>query len=125
MEWRRAITINRSRAELERAWHDFAYGLDWREQLLSTQLLALPHSRGTLVRLHLAEGAKTDDVELTLRMGQTHVHKYVKLLMGQIERGELDATFIITHRLPLEEAPAAYDLFANKKDGCVKVVLTP
>ncbi len=60
---------------------------------------------------------------LTFKMGQTHVQKYVKPLMEKIEKGELDATFIITHRRPLEEAPKMYDLFVNKKDNCIKVVL--
>ncbi|HET7768515.1 MAG TPA: glutathione-dependent formaldehyde dehydrogenase, partial [Chloroflexota bacterium] len=58
-------------------------------------------------------------------MGQTHVHRYVKPLMEKIERGELDARFIITHRLPLSEAPRGYDLFCRRKEGCVKVVLKP
>jgi threonine dehydrogenase-like Zn-dependent dehydrogenase len=62
---------------------------------------------------------------LTFKMGQTHVHRYVKPLMEKIERGELDPTFIITHRPSLEEAPRAYDLFVNKKDECIKVVLKP
>jgi threonine dehydrogenase-like Zn-dependent dehydrogenase len=62
---------------------------------------------------------------LTFKMGQTHVHRYVKPLMEKIERGELDARFIITHRLPLSEAPRGYDLFCRKKEGCVKVVLKP
>jgi threonine dehydrogenase-like Zn-dependent dehydrogenase len=46
-------------------------------------------------------------------------------LLERIERGELNPTRIITHRLPLAEAPQGYDMFKNKKDGCEKVVLTP
>jgi threonine dehydrogenase-like Zn-dependent dehydrogenase len=62
---------------------------------------------------------------LTLRTGQCHVHRYMRPLLERIERGELDPTRIITHRLPLQEAPHAYDIFKNKQDDCEKVVLTP
>ncbi|MEU3508824.1 zinc-dependent alcohol dehydrogenase [Streptomyces longwoodensis] len=62
---------------------------------------------------------------LTLRTGQCHVHKYMKPLLGLIDQGKLDPTRIITHRLPLTEAPKGYDLFKNKKDHCEKVVLKP
>jgi len=62
---------------------------------------------------------------LTLRTGQCHVQRYMQPLLERIERGELDPTRIITHRLPLGEAPRGYDLFKHKEDGCEKVVLKP
>jgi threonine dehydrogenase-like Zn-dependent dehydrogenase len=62
---------------------------------------------------------------LTLRMGQTHVHKYLPLLLQLIESGKIDPSFVITHRAPLDEAPDLYKTFRDKKDGCVKVVLRP
>jgi threonine dehydrogenase-like Zn-dependent dehydrogenase len=62
---------------------------------------------------------------LTLRAGQCHVQRYLEPLLNRIEQGELDPTRVITHRLPLTEAPRAYDLFKNKEDGCEKVVLNP
>jgi threonine dehydrogenase-like Zn-dependent dehydrogenase len=62
---------------------------------------------------------------LTVKTGQTHVHKYLRPLLNRIEAGHLDPSFIITHRLPLEEAPDAYATFRNKEDNCVKVVLKP
>jgi threonine dehydrogenase-like Zn-dependent dehydrogenase len=62
---------------------------------------------------------------LTFRMGQTHMMRYMKPLLDRIERGELDPSFVITHRLPLEEAPRAYKLFRDKQDECIKVVLKP
>ncbi|WAL58258.1 zinc-dependent alcohol dehydrogenase [Thermocoleostomius sinensis] len=62
---------------------------------------------------------------LTLKMGQTHVHKYLRPLLNRIQSGEIDASAIITHRLPLEDASYGYDIFTNKKDNCVKVVLKP
>ena len=62
---------------------------------------------------------------LTLRTGQCHVQRYMAPLLRRIERGELDLTRVITHILPLREAPRGYDLFKNKKDNCEKVVLKP
>ena len=60
---------------------------------------------------------------LTLRAGQCHVHRYMQPLLELIERGELDPTFVITHRMRLEDAPRGYELFLHKKEGCEKVVL--
>lgn len=62
---------------------------------------------------------------LTLKSGQTHVQRYSQPLLEKIERGEIDPSFVITHRLPLSEAPEAYQTFRDKKDGCIKVVLKP
>jgi threonine dehydrogenase-like Zn-dependent dehydrogenase len=62
---------------------------------------------------------------LRLRMGQTHVHRYTKKLLERIEHEEIDPSFLISHRLPLREGPQAYRTFRDKKDGCVKVVMTP
>jgi threonine dehydrogenase-like Zn-dependent dehydrogenase len=60
---------------------------------------------------------------LTFKMGQTHVHRYMRPLLEMIIKGELDPSFIITHRLSLDDAPAAYETFQEKEDGCVKVVM--
>ena len=62
---------------------------------------------------------------LTFKMGQTHVQRYLPKLMESIEKGRIDPSAIITHRVPLTEAPEAYAMFKNKTDGCVKVVMTP
>lgn len=62
---------------------------------------------------------------LTLRMNQCNVRRYMPHLLEHIRAGRIDAKGIITHRFPLEEAPHAYHLFAQKRDGCVKCVLTP
>jgi threonine dehydrogenase-like Zn-dependent dehydrogenase len=62
---------------------------------------------------------------LTLKSGQTHVQKYTKPLLDRIEKGEVDPGFIITHRMSLSEAPAGYEMFLNKEDECLKVVLKP
>jgi len=62
---------------------------------------------------------------LTLKTGQTHVQRYLKPLLERIQKGEIDPTFIITHRLPLDQAPEAYRMFRDKQDECLKVVLKP
>jgi threonine dehydrogenase-like Zn-dependent dehydrogenase len=62
---------------------------------------------------------------LTLRTGQCHVQRYMKPLLARIERGEIDPTRIITHRLPLDEAERGFEIFKNKQDDCEKVVLKP
>lgn len=62
---------------------------------------------------------------ITVKTGQTHVQRYTRPLLKKIEAGEIDTSFIITHRLKLADAPAAYKTFRDKKDGCIKVVLRP
>jgi threonine dehydrogenase-like Zn-dependent dehydrogenase len=62
---------------------------------------------------------------LTFKMGQTHVHKYLRPLLDRIQNGEIDPSFVITHKMSLEEAPKGYEIFKHKKDNCIKVVLKP
>jgi threonine dehydrogenase-like Zn-dependent dehydrogenase len=62
---------------------------------------------------------------LTFRTGQTHVHRYLGQLLERIQTGQIDPSFVITHRLSLDQAPQAYETFCNKEDGCIKVVLSP
>jgi threonine dehydrogenase-like Zn-dependent dehydrogenase len=62
---------------------------------------------------------------LTIRTGQTHVQRYMRPLLERIEKGEIDPSFVITHRLALDEAPLAYRMFRDKQDDCIKVVLKP
>jgi threonine dehydrogenase-like Zn-dependent dehydrogenase len=62
---------------------------------------------------------------LTLRMGQTHVQNYTRSLLKKIERGEIDPSFIITHRVTLDDAPEMYRIFRDKQDECIKVVMRP
>jgi threonine dehydrogenase-like Zn-dependent dehydrogenase len=61
---------------------------------------------------------------LTIRSGQCHVQHYMKPLLERIQRGEIDPSFVITHRLRLEDAPKGYDMFLHKRDNCEKVVLS-
>ena len=62
---------------------------------------------------------------LTLKMGQTHMHRYLPGLLARIERGEIDPSFIITHRVTLDDAPTMYRTFREKKEDCIKVVMKP
>jgi threonine dehydrogenase-like Zn-dependent dehydrogenase len=62
---------------------------------------------------------------VSLKMGQTHMQKYLRPLLTLIEEKKIDPSFVITHRVPLTQAPEAYATFANKEDGCIKVVLDP
>jgi threonine dehydrogenase-like Zn-dependent dehydrogenase len=62
---------------------------------------------------------------LTFRMGQTHTHRYMRPLLDRILAGQIDPSFVISHRLPLSEAPGAYRMFRDKQDHCTKVVLKP
>jgi threonine dehydrogenase-like Zn-dependent dehydrogenase len=61
---------------------------------------------------------------LTIKAGQCHVHRYLRPLLERIERGEIDPSFVITHRMPLSAAADGFDMFLNKVDNCEKVVLT-
>ena len=62
---------------------------------------------------------------LTFRMAQTPVQHYLPKLMERIEKGEIDPSFVITHRATLDEGPDLYKTFRAKKDGCIKVVMKP
>jgi threonine dehydrogenase-like Zn-dependent dehydrogenase len=62
---------------------------------------------------------------LTIKSGQAHVHRYMRPLLERIQRGDIDPTFVITHTMRLDDAPKGYDMFVNKEDECVKVVLKP
>lgn len=62
---------------------------------------------------------------LTLKSGQTHVHRYMRPLLERVQRGEIDPSFVISHHLPLDEAPHGYTIFRDKQENCTKVVLKP
>ncbi len=62
---------------------------------------------------------------LTIRTGQTHVQRYMAPLLERVQNGEIDPSFVITHRMRLDDAPEMYDTFKNKQDDCIKVVMKP
>ncbi len=62
---------------------------------------------------------------VTLKMGQTHMQRYLQPLLELVRDGKIDPSFVVTHRVPLTQAPEAYAMFCDKRDGCIKVVLDP
>ena len=62
---------------------------------------------------------------LTIKTGQAHVQRYMRPLLERIQNGEIDPSFVITHCMRLEDAPYGYEIFLNKQDDCLKVVLKP
>jgi threonine dehydrogenase-like Zn-dependent dehydrogenase len=62
---------------------------------------------------------------LTLKTGQTHVQRYMLPLLERVRKGEIDPSFVVTHRMSLSDAAEGYEMFNNKEDGCIKIVLKP
>jgi len=62
---------------------------------------------------------------LTMKTGQCHVQRYWGPLLERIERGEIDPSFVITHRMRLDDAPHGFDIFTRKEDDCIKIVMKP
>jgi threonine dehydrogenase-like Zn-dependent dehydrogenase len=62
---------------------------------------------------------------LTIKTGQTHVQHYMEPLLERVQNGEIDPSFVITHRMRLEDAPSGYETFLKKEDACIKIVLNP
>jgi len=62
---------------------------------------------------------------ITMKMGQTHMHKYMKPLLERIEKGQIDPTYIISHRITLDEAPEMYKVWRDKKEHVTKIVIDP
>jgi threonine dehydrogenase-like Zn-dependent dehydrogenase len=62
---------------------------------------------------------------ITMKMGQTHMHRYMKPLLERIEKGQIDPSFIISHRITLDDAPGMYEIWRDKKDNVTKIVIDP
>ena len=62
---------------------------------------------------------------LTIKTGQAHVQRYMRPLLAMIENGDIDPSFVVTHRMSLDDAPQAYEMFKHRTDDCIKVVLKP
>jgi len=62
---------------------------------------------------------------ITMKMGQTHMHKYMKPLLKRIEKGDIDPADIISHRITLEEAPEMYKIWRDKQENVTKIVIDP
>lgn len=79
-------------------------------------------------RRHLWQFSRQDTHGIrcpTFKIAQTPVQHYLPILMERIQNGEIDPSFVITHRAALEEGPELYKTFRDKKDGCIKVVMKP
>jgi hypothetical protein len=105
------------------------------EDLRRIALLAPPHSAAERPERSpcpaSTSGSRQDSVRssdeqgITFRMGQTHVPRYTKALLDKVQWGEIDPSFVITHRVSRSDATAAYKTFRDKQDGCIKVVMKP
>jgi threonine dehydrogenase-like Zn-dependent dehydrogenase len=62
---------------------------------------------------------------LTIKTGQTHTQRYLRPLLNRIKKGDINPSFVVTHRLKLSEAPVGFATFNKKQDGCIKIVMTP
>jgi threonine dehydrogenase-like Zn-dependent dehydrogenase len=62
---------------------------------------------------------------ISIKTGQCHVQRYMRPLLERIQEGQIDPSFVITHKIPLSKAPAGYEMFKHKLDDCLKVVLHP
>ena len=117
------------------AWYDKAKTMTMMATDRITALRQAIHAcrKGGVVSIPGVYGGFLDKVPLgaafnkglTFRMGQTHVQRYMPLLLERIARGEIDPSFVITHRLRLTDAPKAYQVFRDKQDDCIKVVMKP
>ncbi len=108
-----------------------AFGID---RLAALHAALLSARRGGTVSISGVYGGAADplpmmdifDRQLTIRMGQANVRRWTdELLALLVESDPFDVDTLATHRLPLADAARAYEMFQNKKDGCLKVVLTP
>jgi threonine dehydrogenase-like Zn-dependent dehydrogenase len=126
---------------MEAHGHDFVAGYDYLKQRMKLafdrpkvlrQAIQACRKGGT-VSIPGVYGGMLDKIPfgaafnkaLTLKMGQTHMQRYLQPLLRRIEQGEIDPSFVITHRLRLDDAPGAYRTFRDKQDECIKVVLDP
>jgi threonine dehydrogenase-like Zn-dependent dehydrogenase len=62
---------------------------------------------------------------LTMKTGQTHMMRFMKPLLDKVQNGDIDPSFVISHRVPIDQAPQMYKTFRDKQDNCTKVVLDP
>jgi threonine dehydrogenase-like Zn-dependent dehydrogenase len=62
---------------------------------------------------------------LAMKTGQTHMMRFMKPLLEKVEKGEFDPSFVISHRVPIHQAPQMYKTFRDKQDNCTKIVMDP
>ncbi len=119
----------KARARAQAAGVGVGVGVGVREFLATGTILGMRHRR---VGAWSRDGGFMDKFpigslmnrSLTVKTGQAHVHRYLRPLLARIENGEIDPSFVVSHHLPLEQAPQGYEMFKHKQDNCTKIVLT-
>ncbi len=111
----RVIAIDRVPERLEMArTAGWAETIDFSRTGVYDALMEMTGGRGAFMNKGLA-----------MKAGQTHMMRYMEPLLRRIEAGEIDPSFVITHRVSLDKGPDMYRTFRDKDDGCIKVVLKP
>ncbi len=126
---------------MEASGHNAMYLIDRAKQIMRLQIdraivlrqVIMACRKGGTVSIPGVYGGLVDNVPvgqfmnkgLTIRTGQTHMMRYMKPLLDRVERGEIDPSFVISHRVPIDMAPQMYKMFRDKQDHCTKVVLDP
>jgi threonine dehydrogenase-like Zn-dependent dehydrogenase len=126
---------------MEADGHGFMYAIDKAKQALRMQLdravvlrqAIIACRKGGTLSIPGVYGGFIDKMPvgqlmnkgLTVKTGQTHMMRYMKPLLERVEREEIDPSFVISHRVPITQAPRMYEVFCEKRDHCTKVVLDP
>jgi threonine dehydrogenase-like Zn-dependent dehydrogenase len=126
---------------MEASGHGIVYAMDKAKQMMRTSMdrpivlrqAIIACKKGGTVSVPGVYASFIDKVPigayvnkgLTMKTGQTHMMRYMAPLLERIERGDIDPSFVISHVLPIDQAPQAYKTFREKQDRCTKVVLKP
>ncbi|MBS1805113.1 MAG: glutathione-dependent formaldehyde dehydrogenase [Acidobacteria bacterium] len=126
---------------MEASGHGLVFAMDKAKQFLHTQMdrpivlrqAILACKKGGTVSVPGVYASFIDKVPmgayvnkgLTMKTGQTHMMRYMQPLLERIQKGDIDPSFVISHVVPIDQAPAAYRTFRDKQDDCTKVVLKP
>ena len=62
---------------------------------------------------------------ITMKMGQTNMHKYMRPLLQRIEKGQIDPSYVISHRITIDQAPEMYKVWRDKREQVTKIVIDP
>jgi threonine dehydrogenase-like Zn-dependent dehydrogenase len=126
---------------MEASGHGAVYGMDRAKQMMRVQMdrpivlrqAIMACKKGGTVSVPGVYAGFIDKVPmgafmnkgLTMKTGQTHMMRYMKPLLDRVQAGEIDPSFVISHKLPIDEAPEGYRMFREKEDKCIKIVLKP
>jgi threonine dehydrogenase-like Zn-dependent dehydrogenase len=126
---------------MEASGHGIVFAMDKAKQMMRTQMdrpivlrqAIIACKKGGTVSVPGVYASFIDKVPfgaymnkgLTMKTGQTHMMRYMQPLLERVQRGDIDPSFVISHVLPIDQAPEAYKTFRDKGDRCTKVVLKP